>query len=65
MQDEARRKLWDSTLKAGQMVQNRAHERDLYLRSIAPDRISFMPPLITEEDEIAEAASILKTALVA
>ena len=30
------------------MVQDFAHARGLYLRTIAPDRISFMPPLIIE-----------------
>ena len=63
VQDKARRQLWDPALKVGQMVQDRAHARGLYLRSIPPDRISFMPPLIIEEDEIAEATAILKAAL--
>ena len=63
VQDKAKRALWDSRLKVGTMVQDRAHARGLYLRSIAPDRISFMPPLIISVDEIAEATSILKAAL--
>lgn len=63
VQDKASRALWDPALKIGMMVQDRAHARGLYLRSIAPDRISFMPPLIITEDEIAEATAILKAAL--
>lgn len=63
VQDKAARKLWDPALKIGTMVQDRAHARGLYLRSIPPDRISFMPPLIISEDEIAEATAILKAAL--
>ncbi len=63
VQDKATRALWDPKLKVGTMVQDRAHARGLYLRSIAPDRISFMPPLIISEDEIAEATAILKAAL--
>lgn len=63
VQNKATRALWDPSLKVGTMVQDRAHARGLYLRSIPPDRISFMPPLIIEEDEIAEAIAILKAAL--
>jgi len=63
VQDKTTRALWDPALKVGTMVQDRAHERGLYLRSIPPDRISFMPPLIISEDEVAEATAILKAAL--
>lgn len=63
VEDKARRQLFDPALKVGQRVQDAAHERGLYLRSIPPDRISFMPPLIINEDEIAEATAILKSAL--
>jgi 4-aminobutyrate--pyruvate transaminase len=63
VQDKASRTLWDPKLKVGTMVQDRAHARGLYLRSIPPDRISFMPPLIISRDEVAEATAILKAAL--
>lgn len=63
VQDKATRALWDPKLKIGTMVQDRAHARGLYLRSIPPDRISFMPPLVISEDEVAEATAILKDAL--
>ncbi|MEM6577399.1 MAG: aminotransferase [Pseudomonadota bacterium] len=63
VQDKATRALWEPALKVGTMVQDRAHARGLYLRSIPPDRISFMPPLIINEDEISEATAILQAAL--
>jgi 4-aminobutyrate--pyruvate transaminase len=63
VQDKKTRALWDPAMKVGTMVQDRAHQKGLYLRSIPPDRISFMPPLIINEDEIAEATAILKSAL--
>jgi len=63
VKDKARRQLFDPKDKVGQMVQNMAHDKGLYLRSIPPDRISFMPPLVISEDEIAEAVAILKSAL--
>ncbi len=63
VQDKKTRALWDANLKIGTMVQDRAHARGLYLRSIPPDRISVMPPLIISEDEIEEATAILKAAL--
>ena len=44
-------------------LQDAAHANGLYLRSIPPDRISFMPPLIIDEDEIAEALKRLRKAL--
>ncbi len=47
----------------GQQVQDHAHDRGLYLRTIAPDRISFMPPLIIEADEIEEVTRHLAGAL--
>ncbi len=61
--DKGKRELFDPALKVGQRVQDFAHDRGLYLRSIAPDRISFMPPLIIDEDEIDEATSRLAGAL--
>ncbi len=63
VRDKDARTLWDPSLKVGAMVQDLAHKYGLYLRSIQPDRISFMPPLIINEDEVAEAQGILKTAL--
>ena len=63
VQDKATRALFDPKLGIGRQVQDRAHARGLYLRSIPPDRISFMPPLIINDDEIAEATAILKAAL--
>ncbi len=63
VEDKAARQVWDPALKVGQRVQDAAHARGLYLRAIPPDRISFMPPLIISEDEIAEATAILKAAL--
>ncbi len=63
VKDKRAREQYDPALKVGQRVQDAAHEHGLYLRSIPPDRISFMPPLIIEEDEIDEAASRLRAAL--
>jgi 4-aminobutyrate--pyruvate transaminase len=63
VKDKKKRELYDPGLKVGQLVQDLAHEKGLYLRSIPPDRISFMPPLIIREDEIAEAVGILRSAL--
>ena len=63
MADKKGRTPFDPALKVGARVQDAAHARGLYLRSIPPDRISFMPPLIIEEAEIDEAAGILKAAL--
>ena len=63
VRDKKSRALWDPQLKVGALVQDLAHEGGLYLRSIAPDRISFMPPLIINEDEISEGLTILKQAL--
>ena len=57
------REQYDAELKVGQRVQDAAHANGLYLRSIAPDRISFMPPLIIEKDEITQSLVILKKAL--
>jgi len=61
--NKATRELFDPALKIGQRVQDHAHARGLYLRAIAPDRISFMPPLIIAPDEIAEATRRLAGAL--
>ena len=61
--DKASRQLFDPALRVGQKVQDFAYERGLYLRCIAPDRISFMPPLIIESDEIEEAIRRLRAAL--
>ena len=44
-------------------MQDAAHAGGLYLRSIPPDRISFMPPLIIEKSEIDDAVAILQRAL--
>ncbi len=63
VRDKKTRTLYDPSLKVGAMVQDLAHEHGLYLRAIAPDRISFMPPLIITEDEVVEALAILKLAL--
>ena len=63
MADKARRIPFEPDLKVGIRVQDAAHDRGLYLRSIPPDRISFMPPLIIDEEEIDEACDILKHAL--
>ena len=63
MADKRARRPFEPDLKVGVRVQDAAHDRGLYLRSIPPDRLSFMPPLIIEEDEIDEAADILKQAL--
>ncbi len=57
------REQFDPALKVGQRVQDAAHDLGLYLRSIPPDRISFMPPLIIEKPEIDDALAILKQAL--
>ncbi len=63
MADKRARRPFAPGLKVGVRVQDAAHDRGLYLRSIPPDRLSFMPPLIIEEDEIDEAADILEQAL--
>ena len=63
VRDKTTREQFDPALKVGQRVQEAAHANGLYLRSIPPDRISFMPPLIIEEDEIAEALKRLRRAL--
>ena len=63
VKDKNTREQYDPELKIGQRVQDAAHDNGLYLRSIAPDRISFMPPLIIEKDEINAALLILKKAL--
>lgn len=63
MADKHKRTSFDPGLKIGVRVQDAAHQRGLYLRSIPPDRISFMPPLIIDEGEIDEAVDIFKSAL--
>jgi len=63
VRDKKTREQFDPTLKVGQRVQDAAHANGLYLRSIPPDRISFMPPLIIENNEIDDALAILKKAL--
>jgi len=63
MADKKKRVPFEADQNVGVRVQNAAHDRGLYLRSIPPDRISFMPPLIIENDEIDEAVDILKSAL--
>ncbi|MCP4766155.1 MAG: aminotransferase class III-fold pyridoxal phosphate-dependent enzyme [Gammaproteobacteria bacterium] len=63
VKDKKTREQYDPALKIGQRVQDAAHAGGLYLRTIAPDRISFMPPLIIEKSEIDAAAAILRKAL--
>jgi 4-aminobutyrate--pyruvate transaminase len=63
VRDKKTRAQFEPALKIGPRVQDAAHDRGLYLRAIPPDRISFMPPLIIEEDEIDEAVGRLKAAL--
>ena len=63
VRDKKTREQYDPALKVGQRVQDAAHAHGLYLRSIPPDRISFMPPLIIEADEIDEALKRLRRAL--
>jgi 4-aminobutyrate--pyruvate transaminase len=63
VKDKKTREKYDPALKVGQRVQDAAHAGGLYLRSIPPDRISFMPPLIIEENEIDDALAILGKAL--
>ena len=63
VKDKKTREQFDPALKVGARVQDAAHDQGLYLRSIPPDRISFMPPLIIEEDEIDEAVDRFKDAL--
>ena len=63
VKDKTTREQFDPALKVGQRVQEAAHANGLYLRSIPPDRISFMPPLIIDESEIAEALKRLRRAL--
>jgi 4-aminobutyrate--pyruvate transaminase len=63
VEDKKTRRQYDRALKVGQQVQDAAHARGLYLRSIPPDRISFMPPLIISQPEIDDAVAILKQAL--
>lgn len=63
VRDKNTREQYDPALRVGQRVQDTAHEHGLYLRSIPPDRISLMPPLIIEKEEIDEALRRLKRAL--
>lgn len=63
VKDKKTREQFDPELKIGQRVQDAAHAHGLYLRSIPPDRISFMPPLIIRKSEIDEALRILRIAL--
>ncbi|MGB0966926.1 MAG: aminotransferase [Halocynthiibacter sp.] len=62
MKDAKTREPFDPSWKVGELVQNFAHDRGLYLRAIG-DRMSFMPPLIISEDEIAIATERFKGAL--
>ena len=62
MKDKAAREPFDPTWKVGEMVQNFAHARGLYLRAIG-DRINFMPPLIIEKDQIELGIARFKGAL--
>jgi len=63
VRDKKTRAQFEPELKVGQRVQEAAHELGLYLRSIPPDRISFMPPLIISEQEVDDAVAILTRAL--
>ena len=63
MADRVKRIHFEPDQKIGVRVQDAAHSRGLYLRSIPVDRISFMPPLIINETEIDEAVDIFKDAL--
>lgn len=62
MKDAKTREPFDPFWKVGELVQNFAHDRGLYLRAIG-DRMSFMPPLIINEDEIEIATERFKGAL--
>lgn len=62
MKDATTREPFDPAWKVGELVQNFAHDRGLYLRAIG-DRMSFMPPLIINEDEIDIAADRFAGAL--
>ncbi len=62
MQNASKRTPFDPSWKVGEMVQNFAHDRGLYLRAIG-DRMSFMPPLIINEEEIDIACERFKAAL--
>lgn len=55
MKDAKAREPFDPSWKVGELVQDFAHDRGLYLRSNG-DRMSFMPPLIISEDKIGIAA---------
>jgi len=63
VEDAPTRTLFDPARGVGRLVQDMAHDRGLYLRAIAPDRISFMPPLVIDADEIVEATARLAGAL--
>jgi 4-aminobutyrate--pyruvate transaminase len=63
MKDKTSREPFAPEDKVGIRVQDAAHDRDLYLRSTPPNWISFMPPLIINEDEIDEAVDIFKNTL--
>lgn len=62
MRDPKARIPFDPAWKVGALVQDFAHDRGLYLRAIG-DRISFMPPLIINEEEIDLATERFKGAL--
>ena len=62
MRDAKARGPFDPSWKVGELVQNFAHDRGLYLRAIG-DRMSFMPPLIISEDEIEIATERFRGAL--
>ena len=62
MKDAKAREAFDPTWKVGELVQNFAHDRGLYLRAIS-DRMSFMPPLIINEDEVDIVTERFKGAL--
>lgn len=62
MRDARRREPFDPSWRVGELVQDFAHDRGLYLRAIG-DRISFMPPLIISLSEIEDAIGRFKAAL--
>ena len=55
VKDAKTRELFDPSWKVGELLRNFAHDRGLYLHAIS-GRMSFMPPLIINEDEILIAA---------
>jgi len=63
VKDKATRETFDPALKIGQRVQDATHANVLYLRSVSPNRVSFIPSLIINQTEIDDALKILRKAL--